>query len=96
MVVATSWVLLSMGVAVMAHRRGRSIVLWFLLSIIMSPVITGLLAWGLGDVTEKEDEKLLSAGGYTRCPYCHHAVKKEAAVCRHCARVLVEGHSVVR
>ena len=95
MVVAAIWVLLSMGVAVMAFRRGRSVVLWFLLSIIMSPVIMGLVAWGLGDVTEKEDEELLASGDYRRCSFCHHAVRKEAVVCRHCARVLAEGHSVV-
>lgn len=80
----------------MAYRRGRSVILWFFLSIMLSPVLMGLVAWGLGDVTEKADREKIASGNYKECPFCGHAVEKETVVCRHCARVLAEGHSVVK
>ncbi len=66
------WVLLSFIPAAMASRKGRSVAIWFVVSLLVSP----LLAFA----------SIASARDLTRlpCPYCAEAIKIQATVCPHC------------
>lgn len=94
MIVAAAWVLFSIVVAGMAWRRGRSAIWWLLLSLMLSPLLIVFVLLGLGDSNEKIDRQEFKTGNYQPCPYCEHAIRKQSAVCRHCARVLGEHQTV--
>lgn len=86
-IVAAAWFLLSLGVGILAWRRGRNPVGWFLFALLMSPVIAGFVVVAFGDDLGKADHKELETGAYQTCSYCGHAHKKQAAMCPHCIRV---------
>ena len=66
-----AWALLSGAVAVLASRKGRSEFLWFIVALLLSPLIAGFIVLALGEA------------GKT-CPQCAETVKYEAKVCRYC------------
>ena len=75
----------------LARKRGRSSVGWFLLAVIISPLLAALLLLVLADI------KAASAGGaevvtsqtHVRCPDCRELVRIDARKCRHCGTALV-------
>ena len=70
-------VVLCLLVGKYASRRGLSATRYFLLSVLLSPVIGFLLVlvFAPSDPTRK-------------CPHCAESVKRDAKVCRHCGRDL--------
>lgn len=84
------WFLLSIAVAVFANNRGRDAGRWFLLSIIISPVL-GLIFLAVSkDLREEEQAKANTPGPNThiKCPHCAEWVLPEASVCKHCHSAL--------
>jgi hypothetical protein len=84
------WCLLSVAVAVFAHNRGRSGGGWFLLSLIISPLL-GLLFVAISKDLRKEQQAQASTPGPTthrRCPACAEWVLPQASVCKHCQGAL--------
>lgn len=67
------WLVFSLLVGWYARSKGRSFGLYFLISLLLSPVLGFLIA------------ALHPAGG-KKCPFCAERVKQEAVVCRHCGR----------
>lgn len=65
------WILLSGAVAILASRKARSGFLWFVVSLLFSPLIAGFIVLALGEA------------GKT-CPQCAEIVKYEAKMCRYC------------
>lgn len=43
------WIIMCVGVGILADRRGRSGIGWFLISLVISPLIGGLIVAALGD-----------------------------------------------
>ena len=64
--------------AVIASKKGRSALLWFILGIIFNFVGLIVIAC-LGNV-EKAGRDM------KKCPYCAELVKKDAIVCKHCGK----------
>ncbi len=76
------WIFLSIIVAILAGARGRSGPLWLFLSLLISPVICGLIVLAAGKpVPTKRTHK--------QCPDCAEWCAKEANICRHCRHSFV-------
>jgi hypothetical protein len=73
------WIGLAIVVGVAANTRGRSGGSWFLLAVIVSPLIAGLLLLALA-------RKQRSPESMKKCPYCAQMIPLEALVCHVCRR----------
>ncbi len=79
MELAFFWIVFSVAVAIFAHRRGRDWLRWFLLSLVITPLLAFILVAVSADLT-KEGEKALRM----LCPYCSEPVLKTARLCPQC------------
>lgn len=62
-------------VSILASKRGRSGGGWFVLSLIISPLLAGLFVLVLGSVSDESARK---------CPFCMEPVAAQAIRCKHC------------
>lgn len=84
------WLMFSVVVGVIASSRGRTGFGWFLLSMIISPLLGILLVALLPRVTVPGDpDARPTPETHVRCPDCAEFVLKEARKCKHCGAQLV-------
>jgi hypothetical protein len=69
------WLALSVAVGILASRYQREGVLWFLIALVLSPLVGAALLLAAGPVTLAR-----------KCPYCFEALRLEAVTCSHCGR----------
>lgn len=69
------YLFLCIAIIIWARRLDRSGFIWFILSLILSPIVTGVLLLVLGPAGEK-------------CPRCAELVRSDAAFCKHCGHAL--------
>lgn len=71
--------------AVLASSRNRSGFGYFLLAILISPLLCGLLLLILGKKTEPNAPTAEpTPDTHVKCPDCRELVLKDARVCKHC------------
>lgn len=87
MEVLVIWIILSAALWAFASNRGRSGFMWFLLSLVISPLLAFVLLLVLRNL--KEDEGKPNPNTHVRCPDCREFVLKEAKVCKHCGCKLI-------
>jgi hypothetical protein len=75
------WILLAVAVGVIAASRGRNGTGWFLISLVVSPLIGLVLVLALPMPTSAA---ALLAQGRRPCPFCAEPVRQEAKLCPHC------------
>jgi hypothetical protein len=74
--------------AIIASNKGRSAAGWFFGSILISPLLGGIIVACLPTLTGKLEQRAMSSGEMRKCPHCAELVKAEAKICRHCQREL--------
>ncbi len=87
LIVIAGWILFAGVVATLASSRGRSAAGWFLLALVISPLIAGLFLLASRNLSSKVTAP--SPATHVKCPDCAELVLKEAKVCRHCGCRLV-------
>src|ERR1051326_8281307 len=79
------WFVFSIVVGVIAAARGRSGLGYFLLSLIITPLLAVILV----ALLPKRDPYAPMPHTHVRCPDCKELVLNEARVCKHCGCKLV-------
>jgi hypothetical protein len=74
------WPILAIVVGVYASNKGLSGVLYFFLSLVLSPVIGFLIA----AVSQGNTKVVAERTGMKKCPDCAEFIQGEALVCRFC------------
>ena len=83
------WIIFAILVGVYASSKGRSGVGWFLIAVLVSPLIGFIIAFLISPIKNKVEQNILEAGDMKKCPSCAEFVKAEAKLCKHCRTELV-------
>lgn len=91
------WLIASIIVAVAAAARGRTGFGWFVLSLIISPLLSLILVLVLpslagdkvGQTLRSDSGELITTRTHIRCPTCKELIRADASKCRFCGEALV-------
>lgn len=75
------WVIWAIVVSIIASSRGRRGFTWFLIAILISPLLATILVLALG--RPGPDYK-----AHKRCPDCRELILMDAVKCKHCGTAL--------
>lgn len=81
------WFLFSIAVAVLASNRGRSGFLWFIFSILLSPLLGVIFVLVMENLKLSGDKP--NPNTHVRCPDCRELVRNDARKCKHCGASLI-------
>ena len=84
------WIVASLAVGIFAGGRGRGSGTWFVISLLLSPLLGFLLCAASKDL--KAEAEKPSDLTHVRCPACAEWVRPEASVCKHCGAARTPDH----
>lgn len=79
------WAFLALLVGALASSYGRSGFGWFLIALILSPLIGGIALLLAG----RRDNSRRQSGATVKCPECREEIMQDARVCKHCGHRLL-------
>lgn len=82
------WVGLSVAVGVFASNRGRNGFGWFLLSLLISPLLGLIFVAVTKNLAAEAQQAAPSPQTHVKCPACAEFVLPDAKVCKHCGASL--------
>lgn len=95
MELAFFWLFTAVIVAILASKRQRSGLAYFLLAVVFSPLLIGILVLVMGNARPTPMQvsvvptDLANNDAQTRCPECRELVRVDARKCKHCGTSLV-------
>ena len=92
MEIAVFWFAGAFVVGIIASSKGRSGLGYFLLSIVLSPVLAGILAIALPSLNGPQTVVAVDAATpdtHVKCPDCRELVIRDARKCKHCGTALI-------
>jgi tRNA(Ile2) C34 agmatinyltransferase TiaS len=97
------WFICAVIIGIIAAKRQRSGFLYFLLAMLFSPLLIGILVLVLGNAKPTPTSESVAAtvaahndqGDQIRCPECRELVRSDARKCKHCGTSLVSKDPVV-
>jgi len=90
-----TWIILSILCGIYASGKGKSGFGYFLLSVLLSPLIGFVAALIAKEDTVNIEKKEMSLGVKRKCPFCAELVKSEAIICKHCGKD-IDKHKVIQ
>jgi len=84
------WIIIPYLIAKAARERGRSFFGFFILCILFTPLVGGLILALMGKNTEQISKDNLKYGITKICPYCANEINFNAKICMFCKKELLE------
>ena len=88
------WIIIPSLIAKAAREKGRSYAGFFILSILFSPLIGGLILLLLGKNENEINRKKIESGENKYCPYCANIIQSKAMICTFCQRELIKKEKI--
>jgi hypothetical protein len=73
------WFLFAVVPAILAYQKGRNAVGWFVLALVISPLLALLFVAVLPNLYERRER-----ASRVPCPFCKELIKRDAVRCPHC------------
>lgn len=91
MEIAIFWFGGALVIGIIAGSKGRSGIGYFLLSIVISPLLAGILALALPNLkaAQAASREVATPETHVKCPDCRELVMRDARKCKHCGVALV-------
>ena len=88
------WFVGAIIIGVIASARGRSGFGWFVIALLLSPLIGLILVLvfpkvGIAAAATDETGQKLTPETHVRCPDCRELVRRDARKCKHCGTALI-------